>query len=169
MEMLIDPFTYLSLQVQIDNDKCRRASREVRLSGSRIDLASLCSNNSSSATTTTTSNHGTQSSNNINNNNHCHSSSSSNRTSSSSAVTVNGNSRSAAAGAATATNMVNGRRPTLDALGNSLPPLSPQSNINNNNMSPSSMTDKSSSSFNVPMTPSGELSEKDVPPERERK
>lgn len=49
----------------------------------------------------------------------------------------------------------------MDALGNSLPPLSPQSNmINNNNMSPTSITDKSSASFNVPMTPSGERDNK---------
>uniref|UniRef100_A0A1L8DKI9 dual-specificity kinase n=1 Tax=Nyssomyia neivai TaxID=330878 RepID=A0A1L8DKI9_9DIPT len=71
--------------VQIDNDKCRR-EREVCLSGSRIDLASLCSGS---------------------------------RT---------------------------GRNGTLDPLGNSLPPLSPQSN---NNSSPLDHIENKSS----PMTP----------------
>ncbi|XP_055712014.1 dual specificity tyrosine-phosphorylation-regulated kinase 2 isoform X1 [Phlebotomus papatasi] len=72
--------------VQIDNDKCRR-DREVRLSGSRIDLSALC-----------------------------------------------GGPRG-------------GRNGTTDALGNSLPPLSPQSN---NNPSPTDHLESKS----IPMTPS---------------
>ncbi|XP_059617557.1 dual specificity tyrosine-phosphorylation-regulated kinase 2 isoform X2 [Phlebotomus argentipes] len=76
----------LQVQVQIDNDKCRR-EREVRLSGSRIDLAALC-----------------------------------------------GGPRS-------------GRNGTMDALGNALPPLSPQSN---NNPSPTDHLEPKS----IPMTPS---------------
>uniref|UniRef100_A0A1B0D2T7 dual-specificity kinase n=1 Tax=Phlebotomus papatasi TaxID=29031 RepID=A0A1B0D2T7_PHLPP len=74
------------MTVQIDNDKCRR-DREVRLSGSRIDLSALC-----------------------------------------------GGPRG-------------GRNGTTDALGNSLPPLSPQSN---NNPSPTDHLESKS----IPMTPS---------------
>lgn len=113
--------------MQIDNDKSRR-TRDARLSGSRIDLASLCTTNGGGSQQATRS-----------------------ATTNSTKVTVNGNSHSGS-------NHINGRRPVVDALGNTLPPLSPQSNTNNNNISPTSLTDKSSSgSFNVPMTPSGEL------------
>ncbi|XP_055680661.1 dual specificity tyrosine-phosphorylation-regulated kinase 2 isoform X3 [Lutzomyia longipalpis] len=76
----------LQVQVQIDNEKCRR-EREVCLSGSRIDLSSLC-----------------------------------------------GGQRS-------------GRNGTLDPLGNTLPPLSPQSNNNSSSM------DHLDTTKSIPMTP----------------
>lgn len=78
------------LKVQIDNDKCRR-DREARLSGSRLELASLCA--------------------------------------------ARGASRSG--------------RNAIDSLGNSLSPLSPQSN---NNSSPIENENKS-----IPITPTGKF------------
>lgn len=87
----INNFLFSLLQVQIDNEKCRR-DRESRLSGSRLDLSNLC----------------------------------------------------APRGASRA-----GRNVAIDSLGNSLSPLSPQSN---NNSSPIENENKS-----IPITPTGKL------------
>lgn len=45
-------FPFFSFQVQIDNDKLRRAEREVRLSSSQLNLNGLCSIRNGSSTRT---------------------------------------------------------------------------------------------------------------------
>lgn len=142
------------LQVQIDNDKCHR-TRDARLSGSGLVLSSLCSANGTArgngtsgtgggGTTTTVTTNGLNSSHHYSNNSNSNTNNNSQR---------------------------NGRH-IVDALGNSLPPLSPQSNINNNNnnnstintgnMSPNIISNEKASSPKdnkkvVPMTPSGKM------------